>query len=134
MPKAYIIHRRWVSYRRYITRSAGNGYHCKKPLLSGRQKRFFTWWRRRGSNPRPYGCEPYALPAELRPHLYVTALFQRGNVFTIFNFLRVKYYRFGNPLIFRQNIGRNRLRHICHNLRNNIRHHNNHHNTLRRFR
>ena len=20
------------------------------------------WWTRRGSNPRPYGCEPYALP------------------------------------------------------------------------
>ena len=28
----------------------------------------FSWWRRRGSNSRPYGCEPYALPAELRPH------------------------------------------------------------------
>ena len=26
-----------------ITRSRGNGYHCKKPLLSGRQKWFFTW-------------------------------------------------------------------------------------------
>ena len=25
------------------------------------------WWRRRGSNSRPYGCEPYALPTELRP-------------------------------------------------------------------
>ena len=24
------------------------------------------WWTRRGSNSRPYGCEPYALPAELR--------------------------------------------------------------------
>ena len=22
----------------------------------------FCWWRRRGSNSRPYGCEPYALP------------------------------------------------------------------------
>ena len=21
-----------------------------------------SWWTRRGSNPRPYGCEPYALP------------------------------------------------------------------------
>ena len=31
--------------------------------------RFFIWWRRRGSNSRPYGCEPYALPAELRPHI-----------------------------------------------------------------
>ena len=34
-----------ISYRRYITRSARNGYHCKKPLLSGRQKRFFTCLR-----------------------------------------------------------------------------------------
>ena len=23
---------------------------------------FQNWWRRRGLNPRPYGCEPYALP------------------------------------------------------------------------
>ena len=30
------------------------------------------WWRRRDSNPRPYGCEPYALPAELRPHVIFT--------------------------------------------------------------
>ena len=29
----------------------------------------FSWWRRRGSNSRPYGCEPYALPAELRPRI-----------------------------------------------------------------
>ena len=28
------------------------------------------WWRRRGSNSRPYGCEPYALPAELRPRIH----------------------------------------------------------------
>ena len=33
MPKAYIIARRAISYRRYITRSAMNGYHYKKPLL-----------------------------------------------------------------------------------------------------
>ena len=26
------------------------------------------WWTRRGSNPRPYGCEPYALPTALRAH------------------------------------------------------------------
>ena len=30
MPKAYIIAQSAISYRRYITRSAGNGYHCKK--------------------------------------------------------------------------------------------------------
>ena len=23
----------------------------------------YIWWRRRGSNSRPYGCEPYALPS-----------------------------------------------------------------------
>ena len=49
MPKAYIIARRAILYRRYITRSDRNGYHCKKPLLSGRQKRFFTWRRERDS-------------------------------------------------------------------------------------
>ena len=32
----------------------------------------FFWWRRRGSNSRPYGCEPYALPAELRPRVFDT--------------------------------------------------------------
>ena len=43
-------------------------------LLDGMKKaattpmEWFLWWRRRGSNSRPYGCEPYALPAELRPH------------------------------------------------------------------
>ena len=36
-----------------------------------------TWWRRRGSNSRPYGCEPYALPAELRPH-YIKYLTPAG--------------------------------------------------------
>ena len=30
------------------------------------------WWRRRGLNPRPYGCEPYALPAT--PARYVKPL------------------------------------------------------------
>ena len=28
-----------------------------------------NWWTRRGSNPRPLGCEPNALPAELRAHI-----------------------------------------------------------------
>ena len=28
-----------------------------------------VWWTRRGSNPRPLGCEPNALPAELRAHI-----------------------------------------------------------------
>ena len=33
------------------------------------------WWRRRDSNPRPLGCEPNALPAELRPHFTNIQLF-----------------------------------------------------------
>ena len=38
------------------------------------------WWRRRGSNSRPYGCEPYALPAELRPHdfFYISTSFKKN--------------------------------------------------------
>ena len=40
-----------------ITRTPQKQYSC-------------YWWRRRGSNSRPYGCEPYALPAELRPHWF----------------------------------------------------------------
>ena len=52
-----------------------------KKLQKGREIDDFTalfWWRRRGSNSRPYGCEPYALPAELRPHL--PPIFQRQKV------------------------------------------------------
>ena len=48
-----------------ITRTLQKQYSCH-------------WWRRRGSNSRPYGCEPYALPAELRPHL--PPIFQRQKV------------------------------------------------------
>ena len=39
-----------------------------EPIANRRKVRIYSlWWRRRGSNSRPYGCEPYALPAELRP-------------------------------------------------------------------
>ena len=41
MPKAYIIARRAISYRRYITRSARNGYHWKKSPLSVDKSDFF---------------------------------------------------------------------------------------------
>ena len=51
MPQTYIIAQSAISYRRYITRSDRNGYHCKNPLLSDRQKRVFTWWSRGESNP-----------------------------------------------------------------------------------
>ena len=33
----------------------------KKRTFVGRQKCVFCWWRQKGSNLRPYGCEPYAL-------------------------------------------------------------------------
>src|SRR5205807_5974725 len=38
----------------------------EKACLNSRLER--SWWRRRGSNPRPPHCERGALPAELRPH------------------------------------------------------------------
>ena len=38
-------------------------------VLENHDLRDSEWWRRRGSNSRPYGCEPYALPAELRPQI-----------------------------------------------------------------
>ena len=50
MPQAYIIHRRWISYRRYIFRFARNGYHWKHPHCI--TMRVFSWRRVRDSNPR----------------------------------------------------------------------------------
>ena len=42
-----------ISYPQGISSvTEGNGYHCKKPLLSGRQKRFLSWRREWDSNPR----------------------------------------------------------------------------------
>jgi hypothetical protein len=38
----------------------------EKACLNSRLEK--SWWRRRGSNPRPPHCERGALPAELRPH------------------------------------------------------------------
>ena len=37
---------------------SGINWVIKKPS----SKTAFLWWSWRGSNPRPYGCEPYALP------------------------------------------------------------------------
>ena len=40
-----------------------------------------NWWTRRGSNPRPLGCEPNALPAELRAHIVdLTTIPQQGKI------------------------------------------------------
>ena len=52
MPQAYIIAQRAISYRRTITRSVRNGYHCKKPELSTGQFRLFTWLPEFCSNQR----------------------------------------------------------------------------------
>ena len=43
----------------------------KSEPMTNRQKVriILFWWTRRGSNPRPLGCEPNALPAELRAHI-----------------------------------------------------------------
>ena len=46
MPQAYIIYRRWISYRRYITRSERNGYHWKKSPLSVDKSDFFRGYKR----------------------------------------------------------------------------------------
>ena len=58
MPQAYIIHRRWISYRRYIFRFARNGYHWKHPHCI--TMRVFSWRSRRDSNSRA-GYPTYAL-------------------------------------------------------------------------
>ena len=69
MPQAYIIHRRWISYRRYIFRFARNGYHWKHPHCI--TMRVFSWWRLRESNPWPPACGAGALPTELNPQVRV---------------------------------------------------------------
>ncbi len=43
--EAYIICEADIIASAISSVATGNGYHCKKPLLSGRQKRFFTWLR-----------------------------------------------------------------------------------------
>ena len=52
-----------------------SSFYNKKHSASTEAKCFpapsAPWWRRRGSNSRPYGCEPYALPAELRPQTMI---------------------------------------------------------------
>ena len=53
---------------------------------------FSKWWTQRDSNPRPLGCEPNALPAELWAHI---AAFLRGfcnkkQIFKFFDFRRFR--------------------------------------------
>ncbi len=61
--------------------------NTKKP----EQKRFkvvqfrLKWLRRRDSNPRPYGPEPYALPTALRLNVFNIILFY---LFSVNKFVR----------------------------------------------
>ena len=67
MPKAYIIARRAISYRRHIARSARNGYHWKKSPLSVDKSDFFHG---RGDRIRTCGlCVPNAALYQTEPRL-----------------------------------------------------------------
>ena len=47
-----------------------NRNNKSEPMTNRQKVRIILfWWTRRGSNPRPLGCEPNALPAELRAHV-----------------------------------------------------------------
>ena len=52
-------------------------------------RNFFSWWRRRDSNPWPYGCEPYALPTELRPHIKLPNAPSSDSSYIITHFFRL---------------------------------------------
>ena len=49
-----------ISYRRYITRSERNGYHCKKSICQ-KTNALFAWRTGQDSNPRPTESESVAL-------------------------------------------------------------------------
>ena len=75
MPKAYIIARQCdIISKIYHPFVPKNGYHCKNPLLSGRQKRVFTWYTGRDSNPQPSEPESDALSIEPPVHLFSLAI------------------------------------------------------------
>ena len=67
--------------------TSGFGARHGLPKFFGHKKRRIVqndaanWWTRRGSNPRPLGCEPNALPAELRAHIVdLTTIPQQGKI------------------------------------------------------
>ena len=59
---------------------------AKKLQKSRKIKRFCGfWWTWRDSNPRPYGCEPYALPTELQAQSVILHNFA---IFSLYILLR----------------------------------------------
>ena len=59
------------------SKKAGSRY-APDPLKRKQGKRYnrlpCSWWTRRDSNPRPLGCEPNALPTELRARPYLVCI------------------------------------------------------------
>ena len=55
--------------RIYASVKSKIAYHIWQAILDNLllddiiKQKINIWWRRRGSNSRPYGCEPYALPS-----------------------------------------------------------------------
>ena len=66
--------------------SGFGAWHGLPKFFRHKKRRFVqndaaNWWTRRGSNPRPLGCEPNALPAELRAHIVdLTTIPQQGKI------------------------------------------------------
>lgn len=55
--------------------------HPTKMRCANWVRQLAAWWTQRDSNPRPLGCEPNALPAELRAHVVdLTTIPQQGKI------------------------------------------------------
>ena len=70
-----------------------NRNNKSEPMTNRQKVRIILfWWTRRGSNPRPLGCEPNALPAELQAHIEFS-----GDIIAHFSeksILLKKFFRF----------------------------------------
>ena len=65
------------------------GFWEKEKYSDSIKIRVLLWWRRRDSNPWPYGCEPYALPTELRPHIKLHDQLSTDSSYIITHFFRL---------------------------------------------
>ena len=72
---------------------------ARNPKRKTRRKSCLSfWWTRRDSNPRPLGCEPNALPTELRAHENKRQFYSRLTIIqTVGRFVK---YIFGNEVVF----------------------------------
>ena len=60
------------------------------------------WWTRRDSNPRPLGCEPNALPAELQARIWINGVEQTRStplLYILLQEMQVFYSTFGSLAI-----------------------------------